>query len=137
MLESIPTAQEMTALLGSDLYQVWKELCRAIEEKYDMEPLWDKGYRDWVYEYKYRRGGKTLCTLYAKENAIGFLVIFGRDERTKWEAHRSEYAAPLCRIYDEAPTFHDGKWVMYFPADASMIDDLVRLLSLKRRPNRK
>ena len=137
MLDTIPNAKEMTNLLGGELYSVWEELCRRIEEKYDMETLWSDGYRDWIYEYKYRRGGKTLCTLYAKENAIGLLIIFGKDERAKFEAARVDYSEEICRIYDEAQTYHDGKWVMYFPADASMFDDFIRLLSIKRRPNRK
>ena len=29
---------------------------------------WNNGGRKWKYEYKYRRGRKTLCALYAKES---------------------------------------------------------------------
>ena len=61
MLEKIPTTDEMTTLVGQDLYDVWQKLCTAIDEKYDMECLWNKGGKAWTYEYKYRRGGKTLC----------------------------------------------------------------------------
>ena len=34
-------------------------------DDYDMERLWNTGGKDWTYEYKYRRGGKTLCCLYS------------------------------------------------------------------------
>lgn len=137
MLDRIPEPLEMRALLGEALYCVWEALQSAIEEKYDMERLWDRGYRQRVYEYKYRRGGKTLCTLYARESAIGLQIIFGRAEREKFETRRAEYPEAICSQYDEAPTFHDGKWVMYYPADVSMIDDFVKILEIKRRPNRK
>ncbi len=137
MLDKVPGASELTALLGEDLYTVWNSLCHAVEERYDMERLWDKGYREWVYEYKYRRGGKTLCTLYAKENAIGFLVIFGKAEREKVEAHKGDYSEEVYRAYEEAKTFHDGKWVMVRPTSIAVLDDLMKLLVLKRRPNRK
>ena len=60
MLETIPTHAEMTTLLGEELCNVWEELCKTIEKAYDMDQLWDKGYREWIYEYKYSRGGKTL-----------------------------------------------------------------------------
>ena len=38
--------------------------------------LWNKGFGDWMVEYKYRRGGKTLCTLYAKENNAALLITY-------------------------------------------------------------
>lgn len=71
MLENTPTQSTMTELLGQPLFAVWQELCSAIDEKYDMERLWNTGGKNWVYEYKYRRGGKTLCSLYAKKNTKG------------------------------------------------------------------
>lgn len=137
MLERIPTAEELRALLGDELHRVFEALCCAVDEKYDMDRLWDKGYRDWAYEYKYRRGGKTLCTIYLKAGVIGFQVIFGKDERVKVESRREEFSEAVMKAYDEAHTFHDGKWVMFLPTDTSMLEDFLRLLALKRRPNRK
>ena len=81
MLDKIPNAEEMKNLVGQSLYDVWNKLCTLIDEKYEMERLWNKGGKAWTYEYKYRRGGKTLCALYARENCIGFMIIFGKDER--------------------------------------------------------
>ena len=102
MLENTPTQSTMTELLGQPLFAVWQELCSAIDEKYDMERLWNTGGKNWVYEYKYRRGGKTLC-----------------------------------RQYDEATTYRDGKWVMFEPTDTYEFDDYMKLLAIKRKPNRK
>ena len=48
------------------LFEVWQELCAVIDEKYEMERVWNAGGRKGTYEYKYRRGGKALCCLYAK-----------------------------------------------------------------------
>jgi hypothetical protein len=137
MLDNIPNAEEMTSLIGQSLYDVWQKLCTLIDEKYEMEQLWNKGGKAWTYEYKYRRGGKTLCALYAKKNCVGFMIIFGKDEREKFEADRTNYSENIQRIYDEAKTYHDGKWVMFEPVDTSMFDDFIKLLSIKRKPNRK
>ena len=43
MLDKIPNAEEMTALIGQSLYDIWNKLCALIDEKYDMECLWNKG----------------------------------------------------------------------------------------------
>lgn len=137
MLEKIPVAEDMAVLLGSQLYNVWKGLCTIIDEKYEMDHLWAKGGKTWTYEYKYRRGGKTLCTLYARENDIGFLIIFGKEERAKFEVIRENLSEDVQKIYDESKTYHDGKWVMYHPVNTSMFDDFLKLLAVKRRPNKK
>lgn len=136
MLDRIPDEKEMTALLGKSLYDVWNRLCALIDEKYDVDCLWNKGGKAWKYEYKYRRGGKTLCALYARENRMGFMVILGKDERLKFEKDRGNYAEEVQRTYDEAQTYHDGKWIMFEPVDVSLFDDFIRLLRIKRRPNR-
>ena len=103
MLKTIPTPAMLEELLGPAPYAAWQALCQAIEERYDMDRLWDSGGKSWTYEYKYRRGGKTLCSLYAKSQCMGFLVIFGKAERAKveaiWEslspAVRAQYEAVL------------------------------------------
>ena len=137
MLDKVPNAEEMTTLLGQSLYDVWNKLCALIDEKYEMERLWNKGGKAWTYEYKYRRGGKTLCALYAREKCIGFMIIFGKDERARFEAERNDYSQQVQQIYDESKTYRDGKWVMFEPNDTSMFQDFIKLLSIKRKPNKK
>ena len=137
MLDIRPNAEQMTALVGKSLYEVWNNLCALINERYDVERLWNKGGKAWKYEYKYRRGGKTLCALYARENCVGFMVILGKDERLKFEKDRENYGEEVQRIYDETKNYHDGKWMMFEPTDTSLFNDFIRLLGIKRKPNRK
>lgn len=132
----IPTHETLEALTGKELYDLWTSLHQLIEQKYNMEQMWNHGGKKWTYEYKYRRGGKTLCALYAKEQTIGFMVILGKDERTKFESMREMFSNATLKIYDETTTFHDGKWLMFELKDTSLFNDIERLLSIKRKPNR-
>lgn len=132
----IPTPETLEALTGKTLYDLWTSLRQLIEQKYNMEQMWNHGGKKWTYEYKYRRGGKTLCALYAKEQTIGFMVILGKDERTKFESMREMFSNAAQKIYDETTTFHDGKWLMFELKDTSLFNDIKRLLSIKRKPNR-
>lgn len=137
MLNSTPNAEEMTSLVGKPLYEVWNNLCDLIDDKYDMDGLWNNGGKAWKYEYKYCKGGKTLCALYVRENCIGFMIVLGKDERLKFEADKETYSKEVQEIYDTTPTYHDGKWIMFEPTDTSLFNDFIRLLSIKRKPNRK
>lgn len=137
MLDIIPNSEEMIILVGESLYDIWSKLNALIEEKYDMECLWNKGGKAWKYEYKYRHGGKTLCALYAREGCVGFMIILGKGERSKFEADRDNFSKEIQKIYDETQTYHDGKWLMFEPVDTTLFDDFIRLLRIKRKPNRK
>ncbi len=137
MLDIIPTPEEMTVLVGASLYDIWSKLNILIDERYDVNGAWNKGGKAWKYEYKYHRGGKTLCALYARENCVGFMIILGKDERSKFEADRDNYSKEVQKIFDETKTYHDGKWLMFEPTDTTLFDDFVKLLRIKRRPNRK
>lgn len=137
MLKYPPTPSMLEELLGPELAEVWQKLCQAIEERYDMERLWNTGGKDWTYEYKYRRGGKTLCCLYAKSHCMGWMVIFGKEERAKVEAIWESLSPAVRAQYEAAQTYHDGKWVMFSPTGTSNFAEYMELLALKRRPNRK
>ena len=132
----IPTPEMLENLIGKELYNVWTSLCQLIEQKYNMEQLWNHGGKAWKYEYKYRRGGKTLCALYAREQTFGFMVILGKDERTRFESQLEVFSNETLKVYDETTTFHDGKWLMFELKDTSLFSDMEQLLSIKRKPNR-
>ena len=102
-----------------------------------MEQIWNDGGKKWSYEYKFRKGGKTLCAFYFKDNTLGFMIIFGKDERTKVEEIRNELSSDVLETYDNAQTYHDGKWVMFNITDYSILEDLKKLLFIKRKPNKK
>ena len=137
MLENIPSQKTMTELLGQSMFEIWQRLCLAIDEKYEMERIWNTGGKNWIYEYKYRKVGKTICCLYAKNNCIGFMINFGKDERTKFENIRGTLSNTVCKQFDEAKTYRDGKWVMFYPTNTAEFADYMNLLAIKRKPNRK
>ena len=120
-----------------DKANIFYDIVDEITKLYDMEQIWNNGGKKWTYEYKLRKSGKTLCAFYFKENILGFMIIFGKDERAKVEQIRDELSSDVLEIYDNAKTFHDGKWVMFNITDYSLLEDLKKLLFIKRKPNRK
>lgn len=132
-----PAENALKALLGEEKYSVFMELTGMIDALYDVDRTWDKGFRDWLYEYKYRRGGKTLCTFYMKENEARFLVTLGKAERDKVEAKREEFSQEFLTVYENTPSLHDGKWLWLEIKQNFNMKDAEALLKVKRRPSRK
>lgn len=129
--------QEVNILLSQEALFVWNELTDAIDSLYDTDRLWNKGFGDWKIEYKYRRGGKTLCTFYAKEEAASLLITYGKAEREKFEKIKESLSQELQDLYDRTETLHDGKWLWIPLSDKIQSSDVIEMLKIKRRPNRK
>ncbi len=126
------TAQKV---LGTQKYCLWEKVSALVEGLYDMEILLGLGGKKWDVEKKYRRGGKTLCCLYARAHTLGFMVILGKEEQAKFAAEN--WSTPVQRVFDEAKAYHDGKWLMLELEDESLFADIERLLRIKRKPNKK
>ena len=129
--------EQVNILLSKEALFMWNKLTDAIDSLYDVDRIWNKGFGAWKIEYKYRRGGKTLCTFYAKENAANLLITYGKAEREKFEKIKGSVSKQLQDIYDRTETLHDGKW-LWIPLDNEMnVEDIIEMLKIKRRPNRK
>ena len=116
--------EELEKLVGTDKVNIFYKIVDEITLLYDMDQTWNNGGKKWIYEYKFRKSGKTLCAFYFKENMLGFMIVFGKEERTKVEEIRNELSSDILETYDNAQTFHDGKWVMLNITDYSMIENL-------------
>lgn len=65
------------------------------------------------------------------------LIIFGKAEREKFEKIKESISKPLQEIYEKTESLHDGKW-LWIPLDDKLaIMDIIEMLKIKRRPNRK
>ncbi|MDE6504910.1 MAG: DUF3788 domain-containing protein [Clostridia bacterium] len=128
---------ELENLVGADKVDIFYNIVDKITSLYDMEQTWNNGGKKWNYEYKFRKGGKTLCAFYFKENTLGLMIIFGKEERTKVDEIRNELSPAVLDAYDNTQTYHDGKWVMLNITDYSISEDIKKLLFIKRKPNKK
>lgn len=137
MQGSLPTNQDLNEMLGTEKYNIWENLCNLIESLYEMDILGkNTKWNNWKYEHKYRRGGKTLCTLYVKDNYFNIQIVFGKDERAKFENEQDTYSDEIQSIYNNSTTYHDGKWMSFEPTN-QLLEDIRKLLYIKRKPNRK
>ena len=62
----------------------------------------------------------------------GAKVMDAKTRQTMFEQRLTVEQAK--KAYDEAKTYHDGKWVMFEPKDGSILEELVNLLKIKRKP---
>lgn len=65
------------------------------------------------------------------------LITYGKAERDKFEQIEKSVSDKLQVIYDNTESLHDGKW-LWIPVDEALdVQDIIMMLRIKRRPNRK
>lgn len=134
MLERVPTNEELYSIMGEEKFKVWSEINCFIEKNYNVEYLWDRGGKTGIYELKYRKSGKTLCALYPREQGMRILIVFGKVEREKFEGSRSEFSQYVNDFYDNTHQYHDGKW-LYLDYNSNLpIEDIKKLILIKKKP---
>ncbi|MCL1909789.1 MAG: DUF3788 domain-containing protein, partial [Kiritimatiellaeota bacterium] len=122
-----------------ELREVGGETMRFMRGKYALDEVWFTGKRESPYrdELKFRRGGKTVLTVYVREGRYDFVIIFGKTERAKFEARRGDFPREIQDIYDRSETLHDGKWMSIPVADLETLEAVKKMVLIKKKPNRK
>ncbi|GKX56910.1 hypothetical protein SOASR030_30220 [Leminorella grimontii] len=136
MVIETPNVRTLQNLLGNTLFSNQKKLIAEIESRYSLENVWHTGGKEWTYELKFRKGSKTVCSLLFNEEALGFMVVFGKPEQAKFEALRGEFSAVIVEKFDAATAYHDGKWLL-FDVQEALFADFMKLLGIKRRVDKK
>lgn len=128
----IKSFDEIIVQLGPDAADAWGKLVEHIRVYYKTDEIWDG--KD---ELKFRCGGKTLVTLYVHEGYFTVLLIYGKAEREIFETVISQFAPVLQELYRDSHTYHDGKWMSLDVRNNGIVPDIIRMLTIKKKPNRK
>jgi hypothetical protein len=132
---SPPSDSEVAKWIGKEANRYWKYIARLIEQVYPevFTPEWLYGGRKHGWSLRYKKN-KSFCTLIPEKNHLALLIVFGAEERAKVEYIRNSLSQHTQKKYDEARTYHDGKWLLLTVDSDRIVEDVMRLLAVKRRP---
>ncbi len=130
-----PGDSEIEAWMGTEAFQYWKNVKKLIDQYYPnvFVPEWLFGGRKHGWTLRYKKS-KSFCTLVPEKDRLALLIVFGAEERAKVEAVRNSLSQRTLKEYDQATTYHDGKWLLLIIDTEKMIEDVLRLLAIKRKP---
>lgn len=130
-----PQDLELEAWLGEDAQRYWQRVTLLIDQDYPdvFTPEWRFGGKKQGWSLRYKKG-RSFCTLIPEKDRLLLLIVFGAEERAKVEAMRARLTPRTLKEYDQATTYHDGKWLLLTIDTDEMVADAMRLLAVKRRP---
>ena len=127
-----PTWEQVTEYIGSPL---WAEFNERIQSAYQIKPCmeYSRCSMQAGWNIKYKKGGKSLCTLYPMQGYFIALVVVGSHELTE-----AEFLMPQCSdyvqtVFKNTKTGNGQKWLMLDVQDREIMDDVFRLINLRKR----
>ncbi len=127
-----PTKEQMAAYVKSPL---WNELCSYLEESYQAGakieysrccscPGWN---------VKYKKAGRSLCTLYPKEGYFTSLVVFGEKELLEAELKMPQLTGYLQTLFEQTKTGNGQKWMMIEVREQEVLEDVKQCIAIRRK----
>ena len=132
-----PTESEVKKWIGNESYKYWKQLENLIEKKYTniFSPEWLFGGKKHGWARRYKKS-RSFCTFIPERNQFGLLIVFGAKEREKVKEIFSGISAYTRKLYSKAKTYHDGKWLFLTIKNEKVLEDVIKLLEVKRKPKK-
>lgn len=128
-----PTSGEMLDTIGQPISDCWNALNKSLAETYQIEAVTKFGGAKYGWVLSYRKGGRPLCDMFPEAGAFTALVVLGGKEAAQALAALPTFGPNVRACLENTPAFHDGRWLWIRVQDPRDVEDIQRLVQLKRK----
>lgn len=132
-----PTEKDILRFLRKPASIVWIDLRSFLDINYDFVPETTFYGKKYGWTVRYRRSGKTLCSLFPEKGSFSILLVFGKNEIQKFEELKLEFSQEIVQLHDNTKKFHDGKWLWIRIHKSEDLEDVKMLITIKKKPKKK
>ena len=93
---------------------LWENFCEFMRNTYNATIKFEFSKCNWEYGWnvKFKKGSKSLCTVYPRENYFTILIVIGKREKKLFEDMFSSFSSDIQKIYKETSEGNGQKWIM-------------------------
>lgn len=130
-----PSLHDIDAFVKTPL---WADLNTFLEEAYGVKPETSysccSGQPGW--NVKYRKGGRSLCTLYPMDGFFIALVVIGAKEHDEALEVIGGCTPYTRELFEQTHHSAGGRWLMINVTDQAILEDVKRLVQVRRKIKR-
>ncbi|NHJ86193.1 MAG: DUF3788 domain-containing protein [Asgard group archaeon] len=131
-----PTNKDIITIIGS-AKDAWLAFTTFLDETYDFSAEKINYGKKYGWAIRYRKSNKTWCALYPEKDRFQVQIIFGKKEVELFAEKRSEFGDFVLNKFDNTKQLHDGRWMFFTIEDNTLLEDLKKLMLIKRKPKKK
>ena len=113
--------------------ELWNELCLYLENTYSVLPKieYSRCSMQKGWNVKYKKGGKSLCTLYPMDGWFIALVVIGEKEQAEAELIMPACSMPIQRLFHETAFSTGGRGLMIEVGEGAVLEDVMKLIQIR------
>ena len=127
-----PTEDDMTKTVG-EKSSLWLEIRKYVEEYYDFIPELIYYGQKYGWTLRYRKSGKTLCSLFPEKDSFTVLVVLGKKEVEKTFSIIDMLNVEVLTLFENAEQKRDGRWLWIRVLLNADVESIKVLLNIKRK----
>jgi len=128
-----PTEQEIMSFIGERAKEAWLDVKLFIEDRYGLVPETIFYGAKYGWTIRYRKSGKTLCSLFPEKGGFTVLIVLGKKESEKTRLILDKLSSKIRKLLGNTEQLHDGHWLWIRLLTTSDTDDIKKLLQIKRK----
>ncbi|MDF2676148.1 MAG: hypothetical protein K0Q97_441 [Bacillota bacterium] len=129
-----PSTNDISEYINNPL---WNELTEFIEKTYLINPQieYSKCSAAHGWNVKYKKGSKSICTLYPNKNFYTCLVCVGSKEVVEIELLLPTFEKYIQELYRSSGSLNGTRWLMIDVTNSKILNDLKVLISIRVKIN--
>lgn len=84
------------------------------------------------WNIKYKKGVKSLCTIYPMDGYFIMLVVIGNREQPETELLLPSFTEYIRGLYEKTAFSCGGRWLMIDVTDRAVLEDVEKLVAIRR-----
>jgi len=132
-----PTQEEVVSFIGEPAGRFWVALHHFVIDTYELRPEWKYESAKSGWAMYCRKSGRALMNMAPDSNGFTVLVVLGAKEAEQALADAGRFGPNVRERLETAHVFHDGRWLWIRVQDMQDVEDIQKLLLIKKSPVRK
>ena len=126
-----PSVTTISVYVNNPLFD---ELCRHLETEHQSKSVveFSRCSMQYGWNVKYKKAGRSLCTLYPMEGYFIALIVIGERELPETELILSSFTKYFQQLFYETKTGMGQKWLMINVTEDAVLEDVKQCIAIRR-----
>ena len=131
-----PDSREIKSFIGDQVATKWLEMEDFLKTHYDFKPETVFYGNKYGWTVRYRKSGRTLCSLFPEKGSFTVLITLGKKESDLVLSMKNELSSQIFKVIQESRQLRDGRWLWIRILKPNDITDIKKILAVKRKPKK-
>lgn len=115
---------------------LWPRFLAEMEDRYQLRPEASYSRCSMLagWNFKYRKAGRALCTVYPLAGSFSVLISLGSKEAEAAGQLMPTLSARTQKLHADSSPVNGSRWLLLEVSSPEILDDLLALIALRRPP---